>query len=80
MKLPAPKTLFAGDIVISGNNAIFATSKSTITYRGPYNTRVDNKDAMMNSRWNVISFYHQFKMEEQKSFLACGRCFAVYCP
>ena len=76
VKLPAPKNLYAGDVVIDKDVAIFATSKAPITYRGPYNTSDSDEDAMMMVRWNVMTFKHQFKEKDQKKATACGRCFA----
>ena len=35
IKLPAPKKIYVEDVVIDCNVAIFPTSKSPITYRGP---------------------------------------------
>lgn len=40
VKLPAPKNLYDGDVVIDKDVAIFATSKAPITYKGPYNTKM----------------------------------------
>ena len=66
VKLPAPKNVFSEDIVISTDVAIFATSKSQITYRGSYNSYDSMEDAMMNSRWKIIELHHQFKQHHQK--------------
>ena len=76
IKLPAPKNLYVEDVVIDSDVAIFATSKSPITYRGPYNTSDPQEDAMMASRWQIFSFHHQFTEGEQRDIAACARCFA----
>ena len=76
VKLLALKNMFAEDVTISTNVAIFATSKSPITYRGPYNPRGEAEDAMMHSRWNLFQFSHQFPQHVQKDIAPCGRCFA----
>lgn len=76
VKLPAPKNLYEGDVVIDKDVAIFATSKAPITYIGPYNTTNRDEDAMLMVCWNIINFKHQFTEEEKKKAKACGRCFA----
>ena len=76
VKLPATKNFYAEDIEINGDVAIFATSKAPITYRGPYNAKDADEDAMMRVRWNFIKFRHQFSEEEQKVVAPCARCFA----
>ena len=43
VKLPTPKNIYGEDIVISTDMAIFATSKSSIKHRGPYNTSDDRE-------------------------------------
>ena len=77
MKLPAPKNLFAEDVVIASDVAILETSKSKITYRGSYNTQDPLEDAMMNSRWKTFTFHHQFSEADQKHTPPCGRCFSL---
>ena len=76
VKLPAPKNLYAQDVCISGDVAIFATGKSTITFKGPYNAVDRVEDDMMASRWKVFNLSHQFSEAEQKSVEPCSRCFA----
>ena len=43
VKLLAPNNIYSEDIVISTDMAIFATSKSPIKYRGPYNASDDRE-------------------------------------
>ena len=50
LKLPAPKNIYIEDIVISTDVAIFATSKSSIKHRGPYNASHDGETEMMAAR------------------------------
>ena len=76
IKLPASKKLYVEDVVIDSDVAIFDTSKSPITYRGPYNTPDPQEDAMMATRWQIFSFHHQFIDGEQRDIAACARCFA----
>ena len=56
VKLPAPKKIYSKDIVISTDVAIFATSKSLIKHRGPYNASDDRETEMMAARWKTVSF------------------------
>ena len=75
LKLPAPKNLFAEDIIICTDVAIFATSKAPIIYQGPYNKTDPQEDAMMSVRWNTFNFTHQFSEENPKNVKPCRRCF-----
>ena len=47
VKLAAPKNINSKNIVISTDMAIFATSKSSIKQRGPYNAHDDRETEMM---------------------------------
>ena len=47
VKLAAPKNINIKDIVISTDMAIFATSKSSIKQRSPYNAYNDRETEMM---------------------------------
>ena len=47
VKLAAPKNINSKDIVLSTNVAIFATSKSSIKQRDPYNAHDDRETEMM---------------------------------
>ena len=76
VKLPAPKNHFIEDIVINSDIPIFATSKSKIRYRGPYNSEDDRETAMMDSRWRIVEFKHVFGQNEQKEIKPCRACFA----
>ena len=76
VKLPAPKNLYAGDVIIDSDVAIFATSKDIITYRGSYNTTDHEENEMMNVQWNVVRLRHKFREEKKKEVQPCARCFA----
>ena len=68
--------MFAEDVAISTNVAIFATSRVEITYKGPYNIANDDENAMMLSRRKSIRFSHQFKEQKHKNLPPCDWCFA----
>jgi len=76
VKLPAPKNHFINDIVIKDDVPVFATSKSKITFKGPYNTEDERETEMMDSRWRIIKFNHVFQENDQKEIKACATCFA----
>jgi len=76
VKLPAPKNIYSEDVVITTNVAIFATSKSPIKHKGPYNASDDRETEMMAARWKNYEFHHQFSPQEQKCLSPCPRCFA----
>ena len=76
VKLPAPKNHFSSDIIIDTDVPIFATSKSPIVYKGPFNTTDERKTDMMDSRWKVVKFKHVFEENEQKAIKPCGQCFS----
>lgn len=76
VKLPAPKNHFSKDVVIDTDVPIFATSKSPITYKGPFNAEDERETDMMNSRWRIIKFKHVFEEKEQRKIKPCGSCFA----
>ena len=57
LKLPFPKNLFAEDIIICTDVAIFATIKAPIVYQGPYNKTDPQEDVMMRVRWSTFNFY-----------------------
>ncbi len=76
VQLPAPKNHFAKDVIIKSDVPIFATSKSPIRFRGPYNMEDERETEMMNSRWRKIEFRHVFEEKDQKRVKPCGSCFA----
>jgi len=76
VKLPAPKNHHESDVVIDTDIAIFATSKSKIEYRGPFNLGDEKEQGMMDSRWRVIKFTHVFSQADQKDIKPCEKCFS----
>lgn len=76
VNLPAPKNHFAVDVCIDTDIPIFATSKDTIKYRGPYHTEDKVEDEMMASRWKVFQFTYSIPLRDQKDIDACPHCFA----
>ena len=76
VKLPSPKNHFAKDVVIDSDVPIFATNKSPITYKGPFNVEDERETDMMNSRWRIIKFKHVFEEKDQRKVKPCGSCFA----
>jgi len=73
--LPAPKTHFSRDLVISGTIPIFATSKQQLIYiKG--SMMDDRETEMMAVRWRHFIFHSQISEGEQKKISPCGHCFA----
>lgn len=75
---PTPKNHYASDLCIEISNTIpiFATSKESIKYIGKFNMHDDVETEMMDSRWKIFQFQHQFKSEDQKHPPCCPKCFA----
>ena len=73
--IPVPKTHFAEDAVWSADTPIFATSKTKI--RKYERGQVDEIETeMMDSRWKVYVFKHQFSKDEMVEVESCPHCFA----
>ena len=72
----APKTTYNQDIEFCRDTPIFATAKAPISFvKGSI---IDNRETeMMNVRWRIFSFRHQFDLECQKTVPSCGHCFAT---
>jgi len=77
VRLPAPKNMYSEDVNITSEVPISATSKSTIRYRGSYGTIDEMEDQMMNVRWKVFKFSHQFEECNQKNISPCPKCFST---
>ena len=72
--LPAPKTHYAEDIKFDKDTPIFCTTKQPIVLvRNGYVEQVETE--MMNVRWKVFTFRHQFSEQEQKRMQPCSSCF-----
>ena len=74
-KLPAPKNISCEDIVISTDVAIFATSKSLIEHRDPYNVNDDREIDTIAARWKNYRFHQHFSPQEKKNLTSCPRSF-----
>jgi len=72
---PAPKNHFKEDVYLNSDIPVFATGKSMIRYRGPYNTVDAIEDEMMVSRWKLYSFTRQIPLADQKEVPVCKKCF-----
>ena len=71
----APKTVFRKDIELTQNTPVFATSKASISFIA--GSMLDERETeMMNVRWRIFQFKHQFDERVQKCVPACGHCFA----
>ena len=76
VRLPAPKNHFASDIVVDSDIPIFATGKEKIKFKGLHNTIDEREDKMMDCRWKIFQFFHEFTEGNAKSIHPCGKCFA----
>ena len=77
VRLSAPKTHYAKDVVLDKDTPIFATGKHTLVYIK--NGYIDEKETKMVAvRWKVFYFNHQINEAEQHETPACGRCFAKF--
>lgn len=73
--IPVPKTHFAQDVLWTKDTPILATSKSkTRKYERGEIDEIETE--MMDSRWKVFLFRHQFSKENIVDLLPCPRCFA----
>ena len=75
--LPAPKTHFAQDILMTNDTPIFATSSSTIQYI-KNGVICERETEMMAVRWKVFKFWNQISETEQKELVPCKHCFATF--
>ena len=66
VKLLAPNNIYSEDIVISTDMAIFATSKSPIKYRGPYNASDDRETDDDCQMEKAMSFAINFLQKSKK--------------
>ena len=71
----AAKTVYSKDIELTQNTPVFATSKASISFIA--GSMLDARESeMMNVRWRIFQFKHQFDERVQKCVPACGHCFA----
>ena len=72
--VPVPKTHFTEDPLWTADTPIFATSKSKIRkYEGGEIDEVETE--MMDSRWKVYMFKHQYTIDTVIKVEPCVRCF-----
>ena len=82
VKLPTPRNHEKEDIVLKTQVAIFATSVDVIKQKVPYyardeeRERIISENSMMQSRWKVFRFRHEFTEENQIKCQPCAHCFA----
>jgi hypothetical protein len=76
VSLPTAKNHTADDIHITSENDIpfFATARGKIEY-SRFSADYEHETQMMDSRWNVIRFRHEFPQSEQISMQPCPHCF-----
>ena len=74
--LPVPRNIDAHDIKISAHNDLpfFATGRSKIEF-SRFSPSYEEETEMMDSRWNIIQFKHQFSKDDQIEMKPCPRCF-----
>ena len=76
IQVPVPKTHYAENPYLTTDTPIFATSKSRI--RKYERGQIDEVETeMMESRWNVFIFRHQFTANTIIDIQPCARCFAA---
>lgn len=73
--LPAPKTHFANDILLSADTPIFATSSNEIQLVKS-GVVLQRETQMMAVRWKVYEFSRTISENEQRELKPCPNCFA----
>ena len=73
--LPAPKTHFVQDILLSADTPIFATSSNEIKFI-KNGIIVERETEMMAVRWKVYKFYKTIREDEQIEMIPCPHCFS----
>ena len=73
---PTPKNHTAENIVITSDNniPIFANARGRIEFKR-YSEHFEAETNMMNSRWKIIEFTHQFPEKDIIEIPPCARCF-----
>ena len=72
----APKTTYCKDIEFTRDTPVFATAKAPIAFIK--SSMIDDRETeMMNVRWRIFTFRHQFDIHSQKTVPSCGHCFAT---
>lgn len=73
--LPAPKTHFVQDILLSADTLIFATSSDEIKLI-KNGIIVERETEMMAVRWKVFKFFNTISETDQIEINPCPYCFA----
>lgn len=73
--LPAPKTHFAADILLTKDTPIFSTSSKELQYV-KNGMHCERETEMMAVRWKVFKFHNRIPQNQQREVLPCSRCFA----
>ena len=73
--LPAPKTHFAQDILLSEDTPIVATSSGEIQYI-KNGVICERETEMMAVRWKVFKFWNSIAESKQRDLVPCKHCFA----
>ncbi len=82
VKLPTPRNHEKEDIILKTQVAIFATSVGEIRQKVPNYAREEERqrilseNRMMESRWKVFEFTHEFKEQDQVKCQPCPHCFS----
>lgn len=73
--LPAPKTHFAKDFLVTNDVPIFCTSSHQLVY--VRSGQIDERETeMMSVRWQHFTLHHQIPQNHQKRIPPCPHCFA----
>ena len=75
--LPAPKSHFSKDILLTKDTSLFATSSETVTLV-KNGILLQKETEMMPVRWKIYNFFYQIPENEQVEIQPCGRCFADF--
>ena len=73
--LPAPKSHFAKDVLLTGDTPMFCTTSHEL-HHIKYSVVNERETEMMAVRWRVFQFHRQIPESEQKNIRPCERCFA----
>ena len=75
--LPAPKSHFSKDILLTKDTPLFATSSETVTLV-KNGILLQKETEMMSVRWKIYNFFYQIPENEQVEIQPCGHCFADF--
>ena len=75
--LPALKSHFSKDILLTKDTPIFSISSETVSLVRN-GILLQKETEMMSVRWKVFKFFYQIHENEQVQIKPCGRCFADF--